>query len=178
MSKRLPFSLPTVGEDRPPIWRTLDQKREPELAAREATEEKGVQASKLVQTDSIVSRRRFMQVGGATAAAVGLSGCLRRPAEQILPYSQAPEYSLPGMPLHFATSVNHDGQAFGLLVESHEGRPTKIEGNPEHPASGGATDARLQASILDLYDPDRPGKLMRARRARRGDLGRVRRVVA
>ncbi|RZO62790.1 MAG: 4Fe-4S dicluster domain-containing protein [Sandaracinaceae bacterium] len=161
MSKRLPFSLPTVGEDRPPIWRTLDQKREPELAAREATEEKGVQASKLVQTDSIVSRRRFMQVGGATAAAVGLSGCLRRPAEQILPYSQAPEYSLPGMPLHFATSVNHDGQAFGLLVESHEGRPTKIEGNPEHPASGGATDARLQASILDLYDPDRPGKLMR-----------------
>lgn len=161
MSKRLPFSLPTVGDDRPPIWRTLDQKRAPEKAALEATEEKGVQAPNLVQTDSLVSRRRFMQVGGATAAAVGLSGCLRRPVEQILPYTRAPEYSLPGMPLHFATAVSHRGEAFGLLVESHEGRPTKIEGNPEHPASAGATDAALQASILDLYDPDRPGKLYR-----------------
>ena len=63
--------------------------------------------------------------------------------------------SIPGKPLFYATAMSVAGIATGVLVESHLGRPTKIEGNPEHPASLGATDARMQASVLTLYDPDR-----------------------
>ncbi len=148
MSKRLPYYVP--ADEGPAIWRSLEEKADPERRTREAAEETSV-----VPEKSIVGRRRFMAVSGATAAAVGLSGCLRRPAENILPYSRAPEYSLPGIALHFATGVHHHGESIGLLVESHEGRPTKIEGNPEHPGSLGGTDALIQAMVSGLYDPDR-----------------------
>ena len=165
MSKREPFHVPAEPAARPAIWRTLSEKADPSTRARAAVVEEGVQLespeSGLVAASSLASnvgRRKFMAVGTATAAAVGLSGCLRRPAEQILPYSRAPEYALPGIALHFATSMSHQGDALGLLVESHEGRPTKIEGNPDHPSSRGSTDARIQARILDLYDADRPSQ--------------------
>jgi molybdopterin-containing oxidoreductase family iron-sulfur binding subunit len=88
-------------------------------------------------------------------AGVGLSGCLRQPEEKIVPYVRQPEEIIPGKPLYFATCVTLGGYATGVLVESHLGRPTKIEGNPEHPASLGATDAFMQAAVLSLYDPDR-----------------------
>ncbi|MGE0785923.1 MAG: molybdopterin oxidoreductase [Sandaracinaceae bacterium] len=156
MSKRAPTTYvahPDDGEK--PIWRSLAEKADPEKRQREAAEEIGVQVGSLLPSSSLVSRRTLFKVTGATAAAVGLSGCLRRPAEQILPYTQGPEYSLPGATLHFATSTSHHGEAIGLLVESHEGRPTKIEGNPNHTRSLGATDGQLQARVLDLYDPDR-----------------------
>lgn len=100
------------------------------------------------------SRRQFLTIMGASAALAGLAGC-RRPAEQILPYTRAPEELVPGNPLHFASAFPFMGTAFGVLVESHEGRPTKIEGNPRHPDSLGATTLWGQAWILDLYDPDR-----------------------
>ncbi|MBI2963302.1 MAG: TAT-variant-translocated molybdopterin oxidoreductase [Deltaproteobacteria bacterium] len=113
-----------------------------------------------------VSRRRFLQLMGASIALAGLSGCTRQPSEPIVPYVQQPEQIVPGKPLFFATAVTLRGYASGVLVESHEGRPTKIEGNPDHPASLGATDVYGQAWVLDLYDPDRAQALTRGGRIR------------
>ena len=104
-----------------------------------------------------VDRRRFLQLMGASLALMGLtglSGC-RRPDTRILPYARSPEEIVPGMPLYYATSIPRAEGCYPVLVESHEGRPTKIEGNPRHPLSQGASDLLAQASILDLYDPDR-----------------------
>ncbi|MFQ5650587.1 MAG: TAT-variant-translocated molybdopterin oxidoreductase [bacterium] len=102
-----------------------------------------------------LSRRRFLQLMGASMALAGLNACTRQPKEKIIPHVTAPEEIVPGQPLFFATSVMLGGYAVGVLAESHDGRPTKIEGNPDHPASLGATDIFAQASILGLYDPDR-----------------------
>ena len=102
-----------------------------------------------------VDRRQFLKLMGASLALAGLSACTRQPTEYIVPYVRAPEEIVPGRPLFFATAMTLGGLAQGVLVESHMGRPTKIEGNPEHPASLGATDAFAQASVLALYDPDR-----------------------
>ena len=102
-----------------------------------------------------VSRRNFLQLAAASLGLAGLTACTRQPIEKIVPWLKHPEQVLPGKPLHFATSMTLSGVAIGLLVESHGGRPTKIEGNPDHPASLGGTDAVSQASVLGLYDPDR-----------------------
>jgi molybdopterin-containing oxidoreductase family iron-sulfur binding subunit len=101
------------------------------------------------------SRRRFLRVMGASILLVGASACTRQPKEVIVPYVRQPEEVVPGKPLFYATAMSVAGISTGVLVESHLGRPTKIEGNPEHPASLGATDAAMQASVLTLYDPDR-----------------------
>src|SRR5439155_2110522 len=97
-------------------------------------------------------------------AGIGLGGWLRQPAEEIVPYVRQPEDAVPGKAQYFATCSTLGGYATGLLVESHLGRPTKIEGNPEHPASLGATSAFDQAAILSLYDPDRSQTVMKGGR--------------
>jgi molybdopterin-containing oxidoreductase family iron-sulfur binding subunit len=102
-----------------------------------------------------LSRRGFLKLLGASMALAGLDGCTRMPGEHILPWVHQPPELTPGVPLHYATSMSLDGYATGLIVEAHEGRPTKIEGNPAHPASLGATGVLEQASLLQLYDPDR-----------------------
>jgi MoCo/4Fe-4S cofactor protein with predicted Tat translocation signal len=102
-----------------------------------------------------VGRRDILKLAAASAALTGLGACTRLPTEHIVPYVKPPEEILPGRPLFYATSVIHRGVATGVLVESHEGRPTKMEGNPEHPGSLGAADVRTIASILNMYDPDR-----------------------
>ncbi|MFY9530624.1 MAG: TAT-variant-translocated molybdopterin oxidoreductase [Candidatus Acidiferrales bacterium] len=102
-----------------------------------------------------INRRDVLKLMAASAALAGLSACTKLPAEKIVPYVRAPEEIIPGKPLFYATSMPYDGAATGLLVESHMGRPTKVEGNPEHPGSMGATDIFAQASVLNLYDPDR-----------------------
>ncbi|MGH9381189.1 MAG: TAT-variant-translocated molybdopterin oxidoreductase, partial [Thermoanaerobaculia bacterium] len=102
-----------------------------------------------------VDRRRFLQLMGASVALGGLTACTRQPLEKIVPYVQQPEGLVPGKSLHFATGFELGGSATGVLAESHEGRPTKIEGNPEHPSSLGGTDLFAQGSVLQLYDPDR-----------------------
>ncbi|CAN5838788.1 TAT-variant-translocated molybdopterin oxidoreductase [soil metagenome] len=107
--------------------------------------------------ESSLDRRDFLKLLGASMAMAGLTSCVRpvKPNEKIVPYVQAPEEIIPGKPLFYATAVTQGGYAFGLLAESHMGRPTKVEGNPDHPASLGATDAVTQATVLSLYDPDR-----------------------
>ena len=104
-----------------------------------------------------VERRTFLKIMGASLALAGLSGCVIQPPENIVPYVRQPEELVPGKGLFFATAFTLGGVAAPLLVRSNEGRPTKIEGNPEHPSSGGSTasDIFSQASILSLYDPDR-----------------------
>jgi molybdopterin-containing oxidoreductase family iron-sulfur binding subunit len=101
------------------------------------------------------SRRNFIKIMGASLALAGLSGCVIQPAEKIVPYVKQPEEIIPGKPLYFATAMTLGGIATGLLARSNEGRPTKLEGNPEHAGSLGATDVFAQAEILSLYDPDR-----------------------
>jgi molybdopterin-containing oxidoreductase family iron-sulfur binding subunit len=101
------------------------------------------------------SRRRFLELGMASMALAGMTACTRQPVDKIVPYVQQPEELVPGVPLFFATAMTVGGFAQPLLAESHEGRPTKVEGNPEHPASLGGATAVAQASVLGLYDPDR-----------------------
>jgi len=102
-----------------------------------------------------VSRRGFLQLMGASLALAGMTACTKQPLEPIVPYVKQPEELVPGRPLFYATAFTLGGYASPVLVESHLGRPTKIEGNREHPASLGGTDIFSQASILEMYDPDR-----------------------
>jgi Fe-S-cluster-containing dehydrogenase component/anaerobic selenocysteine-containing dehydrogenase len=101
-----------------------------------------------------LSRRGLLGAMAATMALVGAGGC-RRPIEKVVPYTKMPEDVIPGVPSHYATVIQRRGDALGLVVESHEGRPTKIEGSETHPSSLGAADLVSQATILDLYDPER-----------------------
>ena len=102
-----------------------------------------------------VDRRRFLQLMSGALALGGLTACTTQPREKIVPYVDQPEGLVPGVPWFFASTHTLGGYGRGVLVESHMGRPTKVEGNREHPASLGATDVFAQASVLDLYDPDR-----------------------
>ena len=135
-------------------WRSLEQLAETpgfqELLDREFPR----QASEWPEGD-LAGRRNFMKLAGASLALAGLSACTKQPVEAIVPYVRMPEEFVPGKPLYFATAIPASGGAAGVLAESHMGRPTKIEGNPAHPASLGAASAIMQASVLSLYDPDR-----------------------
>ena len=102
-----------------------------------------------------VDRRKFLTISGAAFALAGLSGCRLLPQMKAVPYVRNPEEMIPGKAMMFTSTLMRAGYGFGVLVESHEGRPTKIEGNPNHPASLGATDVWAQAEILAMYDPDR-----------------------
>jgi len=105
--------------------------------------------------DDSVDRRDFLKLMAASLAFAGLSGCGRTPEQYVVPYVKQPDGMTLGKPQFYATAMPFGADAIGLLVESHEGRPTKIEGNPDHPSSVGATNVFAQASILNLYDPDR-----------------------
>ncbi len=105
------------------------------------------------------SRRSLLKLMAASFGLAGVISC-RRPEERILPLAKRPEDYIPGNPLYYATAMTLGGLATGLIVEAHDGRPTKIEGNPKHPASLGAASALAQASILNLYDPDRSQRVL------------------
>ena len=141
----------------PEYWRSLE-----ELAGTDEFKEalhrefpKG--ASEWVDS---VSRRGFLKVMGASLGLAGMTGCVRLPLESIVPYVRQPEGVIPGRPMYYATASTLGGYASPLLVESHLGRPTKVEGNDLHPASLGGTDIFAQASLLCLYDPDRSQTVM------------------
>jgi MoCo/4Fe-4S cofactor protein with predicted Tat translocation signal len=135
-------------------WRTLE-----ELADTPAFQELVRQEfpGQTVAAPSAIDRRRFLTLMGASLALAGLNGCSTKPAPwvDIVPPVRASEEIIPSKPLFFATAMALGGTAVGLLVEQHQGRPTKIEGNLRHPCSQGATDLFSQASILTFYDPDR-----------------------
>src|SRR5437588_189924 len=133
-------------------WRSLEEHADtPEF--REFISEE--YPHEIEEWDNSLSRRNFVKVMGASLALAGISGCVVQPPEKIVPYVKAPEGMLPGKPNFFATAMSIGGVATGLLAKSFEGRPIKIEGNPDHPGSRGTTDILAQASILGMYDPDR-----------------------
>ena len=149
----------TTGEPRK-LWRSLD-----ELAGT-PDYEASLHSEFLSEADEgahsgNISRRDLLRFAAASAALSSLIGCTKLPTEKIVPYVRAPEEIIPGRPLFYATSMPHGGSAVGLLVESHTGRPTKIEGNPLHPASLGSTDIFAQASVRTLWDPDRSQTVLR-----------------
>jgi MoCo/4Fe-4S cofactor protein with predicted Tat translocation signal len=132
------------------FWRSFDQVLETE-AYKKRLDDEFPERDSLLKLD----RRDFMKFLGASAVMAGLAGCRNLPTEKIVPYVRPPEEFVPGKPIEYATTFVHDGFGIGVLAESHMGRPTKIEGNPDHPASLGSTDAFTQASVYGLYDPDR-----------------------
>lgn len=145
-------------------WRALEEAADlPEV--REMIErEFPVGAS---EWESGPGRRQFLGLIAASLGLAGLTACTRQPTETIMPYVRPPEEAIPGIPLSYATAVpQSDGLLQGVLVESHLGRPTKVEGNPDHPASLGSTTVQSQAAVLGLYDPDRSQNV-----AVRGEIG-------
>ena len=134
------------------FWRSLDElSRTPSFRARLAQEFPDIASRFSAGVRS--NRRTALKLLGASLLMAGVAAC-KAPAS-IAPYVDEPEHIVPGRPRFFATSIPIDGYAMGVLAESHEGRPTKIEGNPLHPASLGGTDAIMQASVWSLYDPAR-----------------------
>jgi MoCo/4Fe-4S cofactor protein with predicted Tat translocation signal len=132
-------------------WRTLEELADDphfeDLLHREFPR----QAS---EWDETVDRRNFLKLAAASLAFAGLSGC-RRPDQLIVPYVKQPDGMILGKPQYYATAMPFGADAIGVLMESHEGRPTHVTGNPDHPSSLGGTDVITQASVLNLYDPDR-----------------------
>ncbi|HCU24588.1 MAG TPA: molybdopterin oxidoreductase [Deltaproteobacteria bacterium] len=152
MRERLLVKASAQGLD---YWRSLEEySRSPSFQAFLENEFPPGAAVWEKIRDHEFSRRTFLRIVGASLAVTGLTSCLRS-ANKLVPYVRQPEYVIPGNPLFFATTRLHRGYGVGIVVESHEGRPTKIEGNERHPASLGAADAMTQASLLTLYDPDR-----------------------
>src|SRR6267142_6640965 len=142
----------TTQGDTPRFWRSLEELADtPEF--REYKENEFPHGAN--DPDAKLDRRELMKVMAASAAFAGLTGCTKLPTQKIVPYVRQPEQVIPGKPLFYATAVTLGGVASGILVESNMARPTKVEGNPDHPGNLGASDAFAQASILGLYDPDR-----------------------
>src|SRR3984893_17421075 len=133
-------------------WRTLEELAEDPQFEKLLHREFARQAS---EWDDSVDRRDFLKLMAASLAFAGLSGCGKAPEEHIVPYVKQPDGLILGKPQFYATAMPFGADSVGVLVESHEGRPTNIQGNPDHPSSRGAIDSFVQASILDLYDPDR-----------------------
>src|SRR6185369_11590476 len=154
-SKTLDFSefRKRVGDLRgKEYWRSLEELARDEDSFDEFFHQEFPQQA--VSLDKGVDRRDFMKLMGASVAMAGLAAC-KQPAQSIVPYVRQPENTVPGQPLFFASMMTLGGYAHGVLAESHLGRPTKIEGNPDHPSSLGGANAFMQASVLGLYDPDR-----------------------
>lgn len=141
------------------FWRSLQELTDTERFRQLLEEEFPAGYTELLDG---LGRRRFLELMGASLALAGLTGCTKQPPQDIVPYVHQPEILVPGNPLNFSTAMPLGGFGTGLVVESDEGHPTKVEGNPRHPASLGATSALHQAALLDLYDPDRTQSVTRS----------------
>jgi molybdopterin-containing oxidoreductase family iron-sulfur binding subunit len=147
--------VPSAVARGPAFWRSLE-----ELADSEAFQGWLHQQHPQFAQELMLDRRRFMKFLGASLALAGLTACSRPPQDEIVPYVHSPVGQVDGLPRFFATTLVRDGYARGVLVESQMGRPTKVEGNPQHAASLGATDIFAQAAVLQLWDPDRSQTIM------------------
>ena len=147
-----PIDQSQTNASRPGYWRSLEELSRGDQSR--AAEDEFASPERL-WTPPAVSRRRMLQLLGASMALAGMAGCGRQPEEHIVPYVRMPEHLVPGTPDYYATAVPIGGYAHGLVAETHEGRPTKLEGNPDHPATVGNCDSVSQAFVLSLYDPDR-----------------------
>ena len=153
MKRKFEHPAPSQRElSGPQYWRSLDELSGAPGFRAHVEREFPAGASSMEGVD----RRQFMKIMAASFAlgGVGLAGC-RRPEAHVLPYGKSVEYTVPGLPLYFATAMPMRKSAIPLLAETHQGRPTKIEGNPSYAPHGGASSLLAQASVLDLYDPDR-----------------------
>src|ERR1700710_1741542 len=135
-------------------WKNLDELADTPQFQELMQEEFPRQAGAGEWVDA-VSRRGFLKVMGASFALAGLAGCTKQPDEPIFPYIKQPEGLVLGTPMFFATAHPFPTGAIPVLVKSDAFHPVKVEGNPEHPVARGKADAYTQATILDLYDPDR-----------------------
>ncbi len=144
-----------AGQRGPRFWRSLEELADSEgFRAWLRTEH-----PRLAEAASL-DRRDFLKLLGASLALASLAGCSHPPRTQIVPYVHKPVGQVDGLPRYFATTLTRDGYAHGVLVRDNQGRPTKVEGNPQHPASLGSTDIFAQAAILQLWDPDRSQSVM------------------
>jgi molybdopterin-containing oxidoreductase family iron-sulfur binding subunit len=141
-----------ADKDSAEMWRSLGELCENE-EFQQFLDDEFPQVSRPLRLN--MDRRQFLTLSGASLALAGLSGCRFLPQDKIVPYVKAPEDQIPGKALYYASATLLGGYARGVLVESHEGRPTNIQGNPDHPATLGSSDAFIQAEVLNLYDPDR-----------------------
>ena len=137
------------------FWRSLEEKENPARVQEEAKGSDVVKQTIDASDLTRLRRRHFLTLSGAISTLAGIEGCIRRPVEKIMPYAELPEDVTVGVASHYASVLRSRGEALGVLVQSYEGRPTKIEGNPDHAASLGTTDMLTQAALLDLYDADR-----------------------
>jgi MoCo/4Fe-4S cofactor protein with predicted Tat translocation signal len=151
------FRTRLEGQSGPQFWRSLEELGQSADFRACLEREFPAGASEWDEADAGggMHRRQFLTLMGASLALAGLSGCTPRSREKIVPYVDQPEQIIPGQPLYYATAMPLNGFGRGILVETQMGRPVKIEGNPAHPDSLGATDAITQAAILGLWDPDR-----------------------
>ena len=146
----------TYTRDEKNYWRSLEDIRNTEKF-KTFLEHEFAEIGKV----NSVNRRKFLSLMGASFAFAGLVNC-RRPVEKIVPHVTPPEDSIPGVPLYYNTTMPFFNDAFGLRIKSYDGRPIKIEGNPDHPSTQGASNSYLQAEILNLYNPDRSKHCYRA----------------
>ena len=152
--KRLPIVATSASQDQtgPRLFRSLAE-RNGQLPLEDARAREFIE-DRPFEPPSGVNRRTFLSLMGASMSLGGLAAC-HRPEEKIIPFAHQPEDIIPGRPEYFATSMPFYGTAIGIVVESNDGRPTKIEGNRLHPESLGGTSSFVQGHILNLYDPDR-----------------------
>jgi MoCo/4Fe-4S cofactor protein with predicted Tat translocation signal len=143
------------------FWKNLDELADTpgfhEMLVEEFPRQAGGEANEWVDA---VSRRGFLKVMGASFALAGLAGCTKQPDEPIFPYVKAPEDLILGKPMYFATAFPFPTGAIPVLVKSDAFRPIKVDGNPDHPMAKGKSDVFTQATLLDLYDPDRSTKVL------------------
>src|SRR5262245_357012 len=151
-----PCPYPDTG---PKYWRSLEQVADTPEFRQWVEKEFPAGAADLSDP---VNRRSFVKLMSASflLAGFGLTGC-RRPVEKIYPFSRMPENYVHGLAKYFATAMPTRGTAIPLVAKSNDGRPTKLEGNSQHPDSNGGSDRYAQASILNLYDPDRATRCAR-----------------
>ena len=159
-------------EENKKYWKSIDSFKDPKTFNEAARNEF---PDDIMEAPDKMTRKKFLSIMGASIALASLSGC-RKPVQKVVPYVKAPQTVIPGISNYYATTMPFGMNSYGVIVKSNEGRPTFIEGNPHHNSSLGATNGFVQASILDLYDPDRSTYIRN--NGKKGSLNKFKQKVA